>query len=1219
MFLQNVKISQKLYLGFGVVLTMLIILSVVVFTKFSDYRDIARDNVLLGRVQANILESRVNSQEFIKSGSDESVVEFNKRIENVTTFLKQAHVDIQNPLRTDKLSTIDTMVTTYNNGFKQIQAFYKERNDVVLNVLNPIGLEMRQNISNIMLSAYKDGDPVASYYAGALQEKLLLGRLYVIKYLNDNLEESIDRAKLELVDNFNSAYELLDKNLSNPRRRAMMEKAKTDMDIYVENVGKIYNIISNRNQLLADVFYPTGQHIGSEAEWVKLDIKAEQDELGPFVNALIIILSLISVIIAVVFALLITKAIVKPLQIAVDAATNIAQGNLDMQINTNGKDEISVLLRSMKSMMQTIKSMVNETISLSDSAVKGQLDKRANPNDYKGEYFTLIQGLNNTLDAVISPLNVTAEYVDRISKGDIPPKIEEEYKGDFNEIKNNLNGTIDVMSGLLAETNKLITATKNGQLDVRANSQKFVGDWGSLVQGVNDLVDAMVAPLNVTAEYVDRISKGDIPPKIEEEYKGDFNEIKNNLNGTIDVMSGLLAETNKLITATKNGQLDVRANSQKFVGDWGSLVQGVNDLVDAMVAPLNVTAEYVDRISKGDIPPKIVDEYKGDFNEIKNNLNGTIDVMSGLLAETNKLITATKNGQLDVRANSQKFVGDWGSLVQGINDLVDAMVAPLNVTAEYVDRISKGDIPPLITDNYNGDFNEIKQNLNTLIHNLSDYISEMENMSRQHDLGDIDIVMDVAKFQGAYHNMAVGVNQMVNGHISVKKMSMGIVSEYGEGNFDKICPDLPGKKAFIKDTLDELRANLINFNNEINGLTKSAKNGDLSARGNAANYAGGWADLVEGVNDLMQAVVEPVEEATHVLQVMATGDLTKRMTGNYKGDHQVLKNNVNKVTESLNSLLFQVQDTVKITANSSEEITSTSESLAAATQEQSAQSDEVASAVEQMSRTVTENAMSASRTADVAQKNGDIAKEGGQVVKQTILKMRDIANVVQKSAENIGKLGESSKQIGEIISVIDDIADQTNLLALNAAIEAARAGEQGRGFAVVADEVRKLAERTTEATKQIANMIKGIQEETSEAVKAMNKGNEEVSSGIDLADKAGESLEEILSSTTDVMDMVNQIAAASEEQSATSEQISKNVQSISKVTSESASRIENVARSAEELSRLTNDLFTLMKRFKISSSNTATNLLAEDTASINYEENINAKHLAANNDNVFDF
>ena len=151
---------------------------------------------------------------------------------------------------------------------------------------------------------------------------------------------------------------------------------------------------------------------------------------------------------------------------------------------------------------------------------------------------------------------------------------------------------------------------------------------------MNKLIDAFVAPINVTAEYVDRISKGDIPAKITDTYKGDFNEIKNNLNACIDVMNGLLRETNTLIQATQEGKLQTRGNAQQFAGGWGELVGGVNKLIDAFVAPINVTAEYMDRISKGDIPPKITDTYNGDFNEIKNNLNNTIAMMNDLLDET---------------------------------------------------------------------------------------------------------------------------------------------------------------------------------------------------------------------------------------------------------------------------------------------------------------------------------------------------------------------------------------------------------------------------------------------------------------------------------------------------------------------------------------------------------------------------------------------------------
>jgi len=203
-------------------------------------------------------------------------------------------------------------------------------------------------------------------------------------------------------------------------------------------------------------------------------------------------------------------------------------------------------------------------------------------------------------------------------------------------------------------------------------------------------------------------------------------------------------------------------------------------------------------------------------------------------------------------------------------------------------------------------------------------------------------------------------------------------------------------------------------------------------------------------------------------------------------------------------------------------------------------------------------------------------------VEDTVAGMKKIALVVKQSAETVQELGRSSDQIGEIIGVIDDIADQTNLLALNAAIEAARAGEQGRGFAVVADEVRKLAERTTKATKEIAGMIKKIQLDTKGAVSSMEEGTKQVDEGIKMADKAGASLHEIVGISQRVTDKVSQIAAASEQQSSASEQISKNVEAISSVTSETAAGVQQVARAAEDLNRLTENLQQLLAKFNLS-------------------------------------
>ena len=195
--------------------------------------------------------------------------------------------------------------------------------------------------------------------------------------------------------------------------------------------------------------------------------------------------------------------------------------------------------------------------------------------------------------------------------------------------------------------------------------------------------------------------------------------------------------------------------------------------------------------------------------------------------------------------------------------------------------------------------------------------------------------------------------------------------------------------------------------------------------------------------------------------------------------------------------------------------------------------------------------------------------------------MNRIAEAVHNSSYTIQALGANSNQIGEIIAVIDDIADQTNLLALNAAIEAARAGEQGRGFAVVADEVRKLAERTTKATKEIAAMIKSIQSDTSGAVASMESGTGEVERGVEMTRKAGEALKEIVNNVQHVSDMIGQIATAAEEQSAAAEQISTSIETIASVTKESAAGARQSSTACQELSRLALELQKMVGQFKL--------------------------------------
>ena len=317
------------------------------------------------------------------------------------------------------------------------------------------------------------------------------------------------------------------------------------------------------------------------------------------------------------------------------------------------------------------------------------------------------------------------------------------------------------------------------------------------------------------------------------------------------------------------------------------------------------------------------------------------------------------------------------------------------------------------------------------------------------------------------------------------------------------------------------------------------------------------------------------------MEKFAKGDLTVSLEIENSDEIGKLFSGFNNVVQKINNILSKVVEVTLSAAKSSGDISISTEEMATGALEQSSQINDIASAVEEMTSNIVSTNDNSNIAAQKARNAGEIANEGGKVVEDTVEGMNTIALVVESAAQTVNKLGKGSDQIGEIIQVIDEIAEQTNLLALNAAIEAARAGEQGRGFAVVADEVRKLAERTTSATKEIAMMIKQIQYDTNEAVKSMNSGTEQVNKGKELADKAKHVLQQIISRTNEVVEVINQVAIASNEQSTAASVISQNLEGINNATEEATMNIQQIATSAEQLNIETQNLTELVSEFTI--------------------------------------
>ncbi len=330
------------------------------------------------------------------------------------------------------------------------------------------------------------------------------------------------------------------------------------------------------------------------------------------------------------------------------------------------------------------------------------------------------------------------------------------------------------------------------------------------------------------------------------------------------------------------------------------------------------------------------------------------------------------------------------------------------------------------------------------------------------------------------------------------------------------------------------------------------------------------------------SITKPLQLAIDSLKDIAAGegDLTRRLKIESTDEIGELSHWFNTFTEKIHDIIVHVNARAFSVSSASEELSASATQIAKGSQTQTEKATTVATSSEEMSSTIVEVAKNASGASEAARKSNKIAQKGKEIVERTVDGMNSIAKSVEESASVITQLGTSSNKIGEIIKVIDDIADQTNLLALNAAIEAARAGEHGRGFAVVADEVRKLAEKTTKATKEIGGMIGTIQDETGKAVTSMGEVTKDVKEKVGLAKEAGNTLGEIVSNVDILTTMIQQIAVASEEQSAATDTISKDIQDIANTTKETSTSSTQIADASNDLSKLASELQSMLSKFR---------------------------------------
>ncbi|MFZ4539617.1 MCP four helix bundle domain-containing protein, partial [Propionivibrio sp.] len=368
------------------------------------------------------------------------------------------------------------------------------------------------------------------------------------------------------------------------------------------------------------------------------------DEMAGAGERLIMILGSLAVLLTVAFAWIITRGITGPVNTVVGVANKMAAGDFNFKVDVDSKDEIGLLAKAVEGVQSSVQRLITDADMLAKAAVAGKLETRADAAKHQGDFQKVVVGVNNTLDAVINPLNVAANYVDRISKGDIPPKITDTYNGDFNVLKSNLNTCIDAVNALVADAAMLADAAVAGKLETRADAAKHQGDFQKIVIGVNTTLDNVVGPINEVRRIMDAMSGGDLSQTITTHYQGDFNDLKSAINDTVGKLVEIIGEVRTAADNLTNAAGQVSATAQSLSQSSSEQAASVEETTSSMeemtssIAQNTENAKITDNMASksakaavegGDAVNKTVDDMK--------SIAGKIGIIDDIAYQTNLL------------------------------------------------------------------------------------------------------------------------------------------------------------------------------------------------------------------------------------------------------------------------------------------------------------------------------------------------------------------------------------------------------------------------------------------------------------------------------------------------------------------------------------------------------------------------------------------------------
>jgi len=526
---------------------------------------------------------------------------------------------------------------------------------------------------------------------------------------------------------------------------------------------------------------------------------------------------------------------------------------------------------------------------------------------------------------------------------------------------------------------RLVEASKEGRLTERGRASQFTGMYRTMVEGINEMLDAILLPIGEGNRILAQISSGKIDELIAHTYKGDHEKMKLAVNNVGAVLQSLHKELDRLTDASKEGQLSDRGKPEQFQGAFAEIVRGVNAMLDAILLPIGEGNRILAQISNGKIDEFIVQTYKGDHEKMKQAINNVGGVVQGLHKELDRLIEASKAGQLSERGKAEQFHGAYAEIVRGVNAMLDAVIGPLNVSARYVDQISKGDVPPLITDNYNGDFNKIKNNLNVLIAAMNQITAAAEQIAN----GDLTVVLKERspedKLMQALAAMVLGLTQTVSeirtiaGEVASASQSISTASVQVSKGASAQAAAAEEASSSMEEMVSNIKQNADNAQQTDKIANKSARDAQESGK----SVVEAVAAMKEIANKI--SIIEEIARQTNLLALNAAIEAAR--AGEHGKGFAVVAAEVRKLAERSQKAAAEINQlsgtTLRVSEKSGEQleklvpdIQRTAElvqEISAASKEQDTGAEQINKALQQLEQVIQQNASAAEEMASTTE------------------------------------------------------------------------------------------------------------------------------------------------------------------------------------------------------------------------------------------------------------